>query len=54
MGWMEREKRQLNILNQGQMPTKEPALREEMNSLPKDVSCNMLLLKERWLNGSKP
>lgn len=53
MGWMERRKRQLNILNWGQMPTKEPALTEEMNPFPEDVSCNTLLLNERWLNGSQ-
>lgn len=44
MGWMQRtrrrRRRQLNILSPGQMPTKEPALAEEMNLFPEDVSCN--------------
>lgn len=56
MGWMERRKRQLNVLSWDQMPTKEPAFTEEMNSFPEDVSYNtlVLLLYRRWPNGSKP
>lgn len=54
MSWMEKRKRHLNILNWGQMPTKEAALTEEMDSFPEDVSCNTLLPNERWLNGGKP